>query len=100
MFGVYISTEEAPSSEVQIGLYQRSARESDSKDCQVVCTSFDLPPVTWSPEAHVTFPSSSRKLVELMLLLQQRCNRTGFSFVSHEVLVKSVLPFLVEGRRP
>lgn len=91
LFGFYIGNHQKP---IAVGLEQRNAREKDSRVCQIACTSFDLAPVVWSPETHASFPRSSRALVRLMLLVQNRCANTGTRFVSHEVLVTSMLPML------
>merc|ERR1712032_676220 len=93
LFGVYIGS---LVSSMEIGLGQRAFREKDSEGCHVVCTSFDLAPKVWSPESHAGFPSASRMLVWLMLLVRQRSANTNAPFVSHEVLVNYVLPMLVQ----
>mmetsp|Transcript_21233 Transcript_21233/g.39322 ORF Transcript_21233/g.39322 Transcript_21233/m.39322 type:complete len:235 (-) Transcript_21233:31-735(-) len=92
LFGVHISSGEHESA-LHIGLQQRAARERDSHDLQVACTSFQL---VWSPETHAKFPRASRELARLMLLVQQRRARSDQAFVSHEVLVKFLLPILVQ----
>jgi len=93
LFGVYMGSLQ---SSLRIGLQQRLAREQDSQACQVVCTSFDLAPILWSPETHASFPLTARALVRLMLLVQQRSAKNDVPFVSHEILVKFVLPMLVQ----
>lgn len=94
-FGVHV--EVGTSHALPIGLRQRAARMDDSIDCQVACTSFDLPPkVIWSPDTHSGFSLASRELVMVMLLVQRRCTETCKPFVSHEMLVKLLLPMLVE----
>lgn len=96
MFGVYIGNGGAHEG-IRIGVQQRAARENDSQNRQIGCTSFDLQPVIWSSETHASFSQASRDLVWCMLLVQHRLNGSNqSSFVSHEVLLKFVLPMLVQ----
>lgn len=90
LFGVYMGD---PKPSFAIGLEQRAAREEDSRDCQVKCTSLDL--LVWSTQTHARFPVASRALVKLMLLIERRA-RIGSPFVSHEILVRFLLPMLVQ----
>lgn len=97
LFGVYIGSPQSGSPpDLFIGLHQLDAREKDAQASQVASSSFDLAPVAWSPETHVNFPLKSRRLVRLLLLVQKRSAQTGGQFFSHEVMIKFVLPMLVQ----